>query len=245
MGIKKIDAILTKFGFGQPTGIDLPNELGGVLPSPAWKMKSYQQNWYLGDTVITAIGQGYFLVTPLGLAVHTATLATRGKHYRPYLLDAIETDGNKTYTQPHALPPVKLQHPQVWQTVLNAMRQVISKDGTAWRFGVPKNYTAAAKTGTAQVTSTNFGEDYTHVPEKLRPDSWIIVFAPYQQPEIAIAVLVEHSPGASAPVSRKIADYYFAHRQEILSTTKVPTPKLTNITNTDSQTQTKKDDTTN
>lgn len=218
MGINKIDSILGKFGFGQKTGIDLPNELGGVLPSPAWKMKSYQKSWYYGDTVITSIGQGYMLVTPLELAVHTATLATRGTHYQPYLLDAAEINGHKIYIKPKMLAPVILKHPEIWQTVLSAMHQVISKEGTAWRFGDPKNYTAAAKTGTAQVVSINFGENYANVPEKLRPNSWIIVFAPYKKPEIAIAVLVEHHTGTSAPISRKIADYYFAHRQQILST---------------------------
>lgn len=219
MGIDKIDQILNKFGLGQKTGIDLPNELSGVLPSPAWKKRAYGIPWYLGDTVITSIGQGYLLVTPMILASMTATLATRGHRYKPYLLNATQSAGKIKYVTPQALPSVILKHPQTWNTVLQAMHKVISQYGTAWSFGIPKTYTAAAKTGTAQVTSQNFSEDYTNVPKALWPDSWIIVFAPYKDPQIAITVLVEHGPGKSAPIARKIADYYFTHQAKIIATT--------------------------
>ncbi|MEM9243765.1 MAG: penicillin-binding protein 2 [Pseudomonadota bacterium] len=216
MGIDKIDAILSQFIFGKKTGIDLPDELSGVLPSPAWKMKSYNTPWYLGDTVISAIGQGYTLVTPIEMALNTAMIATRGKHYKPYLLDAISDGSQKTYTKTQQLPSVQLKHQQPWDVVLNAMHKVISRYGTGWGFGEPKNYTAAGKTGTAQVISINFGENYSKVPKKQRPDSWIIIFAPYKNPEIAVAVVVEHAPGHSAKIARRITDYYFAHKKEIL-----------------------------
>jgi penicillin-binding protein 2 len=215
MGIKNIDSILGRFGYGNMTGIDLPDEIPGTLASPAYKIKQYQTQWYPGDTVNTSIGQGYMQVTPLQLASAYATLSERGKRFKPYLLLATADKPNhKTMNPPKPLPPVQLASQQPWDVVINAMHDVISQQGTAWRFGTPSNYTAAAKTGTSQVISKNLSENYTNVPINERPNSSIVVFAPVQNPQIAIAVVVEHAPGTSAPIARKVADYYFAHLQK-------------------------------
>jgi penicillin-binding protein 2 len=213
MGIDNLDIILAEFGFGQLTNIDLPNELPGVVPSPAWKTKHYQTMWYPGDTINTSIGQGNTQVTLIQLADAAAALSMRGERFKPYLLYATEDDDNqKVLIASTPLPPVKIKTSQTWDIVINAMHRVISEEGTGWGFGIPKNYTAAGKTGTAQTTSIfNRSEIYTNVAKKLRPDSWIIVFAPVENPQIAIAVLVEHDPGAAASISRKVADYYFKH----------------------------------
>ncbi|MCP4473754.1 MAG: penicillin-binding protein 2 [Gammaproteobacteria bacterium] len=218
MGIDRIDEVLSAFNLGHPTGIDLPNELGGVLPSPKWKMKSYQHHWYPGDTVNTSIGQGYMLVTPLQMAVATATLSQKGLGFHPNLLQTVSNNNKSILTAPRPLVKIELNSPQTWQLVLSAMYQVISKEGTAWRFGHPKNYTAAAKTGTAQVLSSRFS-NYKHVAIAKRPNSWFIVFAPYEDANIAMAVIVEHGPGKAAPIARKVADYFFAHKAAILATT--------------------------
>ncbi|MAZ77984.1 MAG: penicillin-binding protein 2 [Legionellaceae bacterium] len=212
MGINNIDDILGRFGYGSMTGIDLPDEIPGTLASPAYKMKQYQTHWYPGDTVNTAIGQGYMQVTPLQLASAYATLSERGKRFKPYLLLAtVDSSGQKKLNPPKPLAPVKLASQQPWNVVVNAMQDVISQEGTAWRFGTPSNYTAAAKTGTSQVISRNLSENYTNVPVNQRPNSSIVVFAPVNNPQIAIAVVVEHAPGTSAPIARKVADYYFDH----------------------------------
>lgn len=214
MGIKNIDSILDRFGYGRMTGIDLPDEIPGTLASPTYKMKQHQTAWYPGDTVNTSIGQGYMQVTPMQLASAYATLSERGKRFKPYLLLATSNNTQqKIYTATKPLPPVKLASQQSWNVVINAMHDVISQEGTAWRFGIPKGYTAAAKTGTSQVISRNLSENYTNTPINLRPNSSIVVFAPVKNPQIAIAVIAEHAPGTSAPIARKVADYYFSHPQ--------------------------------
>jgi len=197
MGIKLIDKVLYDFGFGQPTGIDLPYEASGVRPSPQWKMMTYGKRWYLGDTVNLAIGQGYLLVTPIQLAFATEILANRGQKNRLHLCLASKNQHqlqqpcvSSQLTIPHQMSSMDsniLQDSKAWQTIQDAMHQVISRSGSGWGFGIPRNYTVAAKTGTAQVSSIRFSSNkYTHVPKKLRPDSWVIIFAPYQHPEIAL-----------------------------------------------------------
>lgn len=212
MGIANIDKILGEFGFGQLTQVDLPNELPGVLPSPLWKEKHYKTTWYPGDTINTSIGQGNTQITPLQLASAVATLSTRGTRFKPYLLYATENaTGQKTITAPVSLPPVVLKDNTTWDVVLKAMSRVISENGNAWRFGIPQNYTAAAKTGTAQMISVFLhSADYAKIDKSHRPDSLIVVFAPVEKPQIAVAVLVEHDPGGAAPLARKVTDYYFS-----------------------------------
>jgi penicillin-binding protein 2 len=211
MGIANIDKILGEFGFGEPSQIDLPNELPGVLPSPLWKEKHYKKTWYPGDTINTSIGQGNTQITPLQLASAVAALSMRGKRFKPYLLYATEdATGQKNITTPTLLPPVVLKDDTAWNTVIHAMSRVISENGNAWRFGIPQNYTAAAKTGTAQMISVFLhNADYAKIDKSHRPDSLIVVFAAVEKPQIAVAVLVEHDPGAAAPLARKITDYYF------------------------------------
>jgi penicillin-binding protein 2 len=218
MGIKEIDTILAKFGFGSKTGIDMGEEFGGILPSPGWKKRYRGVSWYPGDTVITGIGQGFMLATPLQLAQAMATLAMQGKGYKPYLLwkskpinaDAIE---HPSISQPPIELPAK-----IWQLVLQSMVDVIeAPQGTGRiRFGTNAGYTVGAKTGTAQVFSIKQGErvaSQDSLPERLRDHSVFIAFAPADEPKIALAVLVENSALAPA-VARKVLDYYLLNKDE-------------------------------
>ncbi len=213
MGIDLIDHTLTTFGFGTSTHLGLPSELNGTIPSPTWKSTHKASPWYVGDTVITGIGQGSLLVTPLQLASATATLAMHGKHYQPHLVHAIQTDP-KTHTlvEPQLTSTITLKNPHNWDIVIDALQDVVrSPNGTAHYFGHP-NYTVAAKTGTAQVYGHHRDEVYVqnNVPWKLRNNHLFIDFAPVEQPKIALAIVIEHEGGVDH-IARLITDYYLLH----------------------------------
>ena len=212
MGISAIEDMLVQFGFGQLTHVDLLEEAPGLVPSPHWKRNSKGVSWYPGDTLITSIGQGFMLASPLQLANATASLSQHGQRFRPHLLSKTLND----HEQPHEYKPleeypIQLKNNDYWTIVADGMQSVIlSNEGTGYRFGRNTPYTVAAKTGTAQVFSGSQYEKkkYTDIPEALRDHSLFIVFAPVEKPEIAIAVMVENDFVASH-VARIVMDAYF------------------------------------
>lgn len=214
LGVKSLDKALDLFGFGAKTGIDLPGERAGVVPTPRWKRAYRGQSWYTGDTVLTGIGQGFMLATPLQLAYATATLAERGKGYIPTLLLNISTpNGRNDHIQPEQTKQISFKNTRIWPLVIAGMRGVImNRLGTAWAFGKDAPYTAAAKTGTAQVYGHNRDEERsrTNIPYKLRNNHLFIVFAPIKNPQIALAVVVEHASFADR-IARNVLDFYFNH----------------------------------
>lgn len=225
LGIERMASALTSFGFGPPTGIDITGEFGGVVPSPEWKRSQPQftrpedRVWFPGETVITGIGQGYMLATPLQLAHATATLAAHGKRYQPRLMIGTEDtfDGGVSYAEPEALEAVEIDAAQ-WQIVQDAMVGVTSGPrGSARASMRGAEYVVAGKTGTAQVFSVAQEEQYDEeeVDERLRDHGLFIAYAPAEAPQIAVAVVVENGGGgsrAAAPVARKMLDAYFAAR---------------------------------
>lgn len=213
LGIRNQDKILQEFGFGRPTGIDLPNELGGLVPTPEWKRRIKGESWYMGDSVPIGIGQGYLLVTPLQLVQGVSLIAERGIKYQPHLL-LKSVEGPKTLLQP-TYPPqqlVSLEDPSIWNTIISAMQQVVmAPGGTAFNSFQGSNvpYTVAGKTGTAQVVNREGGEDQDeNTPKALRNNHLFIAFAPIDHPQIAIVVLYEHGIGAPR-LARKVMDIYF------------------------------------
>ena len=220
MGIQRMDTILSQFGFGQKTGIDLNDELPGIIASPAWKQKVKGSRWYDGDTVISSIGQGYMQATPLQLAEATATLANHGKRFTPYLLLG-EQAPNQVYrlNEPVALQRVTLKNNQYWDVVIKAMQAVVaSPQGTAYQgFGRNYAYTIAAKTGTGQVSkrrNPNEGDKQDNLPVKLRDHNLFVAFAPVNNPKIALAIVTEHSHTA-VPIARVIFDYYLGEINQV------------------------------
>ncbi|MBV54074.1 MAG: penicillin-binding protein 2 [Coxiellaceae bacterium] len=213
MGIALIDHTLKTFGFGSLTHINLPSELDGTIPSPDWKVSHQGSPWYTGDTVITGIGQGSLLVTPLQLASATATLAMHGKHFQPHLVHSIQTKSDQsTLIKPQLISTITLNDPHNWDIVIDALQDVVrSPHGTARYFG-PHNYTVAAKTGTAQVYGHHRDEVYVqnNVPWKLRNNHLFIDFAPVEQPKIALALVIEHDGGADR-IAGLITTYYLTH----------------------------------
>ena len=221
LGIDRVHDYLTEFGLGQPPGVDLVGALPGVIPSPEWKRRTMHKPWYLGETVITGIGQGYMLATPLQLATATAALAMHGQRFAPHVLHAIgdPLSGVISDTTPQALPAVQQAHPGDWDFVIKAMEGVV-KYGTASRIGGGK-YAIAGKTGTAQVHAKKLGvmgeEDESDTPKELRDHALFIAFAPAEKPRIAVAVLVEHGGGGgavAAPVARKVMDAYLLEQTD-------------------------------
>jgi penicillin-binding protein 2 len=208
LGIKRISAMLDQFGFGQLTDIEVQEELAGNLPTPAWKLKTHGKRWYVGDTIVVGIGQGYLQVTPLQLATATAILANRGIGFKSHLLYAFRHPGQDiVYSEPMAKSAVLLKSERYWNVVIDAMVKVIT-EGTGHRFGTA-DYAVAAKTGTAQVVNVRYSiSDKSLIPERFRNNSVFIIFSPVKKPEIALAVLVENSDDAPI-IARKVLDYYF------------------------------------
>jgi penicillin-binding protein 2 len=213
LGIHRIDDILYQFGFGYPTGIDLEDEVPGIVASPEWKKKVKRAGWYEGDTVISSIGQGSMLATPLQLAVAVATLANRGDRYVPYLLLGDEIPGKRYVLQkPFLLNTVTVNDKKDWDVIIDAMQDVVRmREGTAYaRFGQNYSYTIAAKTGTAQIISSKPGnelDNQENLPEKLRDHHLFIAFAPVEDPQIAVGIITENS-NMSVEATRLIFDYY-------------------------------------
>lgn len=212
MGINLIEDILKQFGFGQLTHIDLHEESPGLVPNPSWKKRTKGVSWYPGDTLITTIGQGFMLVTPLQLASAAAALSLHGQRFQPHLVKYLTDDHNNQETIKVVEEyPIKLKNNQNWGLIIDAMRAVITdNEGTGYRFGRRPSYTVAAKTGTAQVFSLSQieSENKRIIPEELRDHSWFMAFAPIEEPEIAVAVLVENDVIAPQ-IARTIMDGYF------------------------------------
>ncbi len=217
MGINKIHKFLTKFGFGQKTGIDLPGERSGLLPSTEWKKRVRGKIWYPGETLIAGIGQGYMLVTPLQLALATATLASRGERFQPRLLKAIHVkNGDKIIpiNEPHTR--IQLNNEHNWDRVDNAMELVVhGSRGTARATGWGMKFKMAGKTGTAQVFGIAQGAEYDKktVAKKLRDHALFIGFGPVKHPVLAVAVVGENGEHGShmAPIARDLIKNYM-HR---------------------------------
>ncbi|MCQ2894825.1 penicillin-binding protein 2 [Helicobacter pylori] len=192
ISIEKLSKTLREVGFGEKTGVDLPNEFVGIVPDNLWKLKRFNQDWHVGDTLITAIGQGSFLVTPLQVLAYTGLIAT-GKLATPHF--AIN---NK---QPLKDPLNSFQKKKL-QALRVGMYEVCNhKDGTAYHSTRGSKVTLACKTGTAQVVEIaqnivnrmkEKDMEYFH-----RSHAWITAFLPYEKPKYAITILVEHGEGGS------------------------------------------------
>ena len=216
--IDALHGFLTQFGFGQPTGIDIDGERGGLLPSRDWKRKRFkspqEQKWYPGDSVSVGIGQGYNLATPVQLAFATAILANNGVVYKPHIVRDITDarNGETRAIEPQPARTVKL-NPKWVQLVKSAMVDVTKPGGTAARSAAGAQYAYGGKTGTAQVIAMKQNEkwDDKKVAERHRDHSLFIAYAPAAAPTIALGILVEnggHGSATAAPIARVVLDYF-------------------------------------
>lgn len=221
LGIDNIAKFMGPFGFGSRTGIDLPGEATGVLPSPEWKRERFrrpeQQQWFAGETISVGIGQGYNAYTPLQLANALAALVNNGQLYRPHIVRHVidAKTGARRVVEPEPLREIPLKAANI-KAVLDGMVGV-NVSGTGRRAFQGAAYTSGGKTGTAQVFSLR-GQRYVEgrVRERLRDHSWFVAYAPAESPKIALAVLVENGgfgAQSAAPIARQVMDYYLLHQR--------------------------------
>lgn len=236
IGIDKISSFLQLFGIGEKTGIDMPFEALGVLPSRQYKINRYKEaaakkavstQWFMGDTINIGIGQGYIAITPMQLALAVSTIAMRGRMMQPHLLLAHEVADKSKTLYPH--PKVKRVLSQIkkqdWEYIIDGMIAVVHdrRAGTARDIAeyTRNNYKIAGKTGTAQVvsqTAQDVKRNIEDIPKNQRDHGLFIAFAPAHKPEIAVVVLREHAGQGSfvaAPIAAKLIQFYlrkFAYR---------------------------------
>ena len=215
LGVDRINKWATLFGLGVKSGIDLPNEVQGLVPSTAWKAQNTKEKkWYAGETISVAIGQGQVSVTPISLAVYTATLANGGTRITPHLVKAID-DGKELKPVP---PPPPKSQVDVSREKLQAIRDgmwlvVNGGSGTARRAMIPGK-DVCGKTGTAQVIS-NQGRTAARTTKNLRDHGWFTFFAPRDNPGIAGVVFLEHGihSANAASVAKHLLETYFAKKE--------------------------------
>jgi len=215
LGIDNIHSFMSPFSFGKKTGIDIGPESRGILPSRTWKKQKIGTRWYPGETLIAAIGQGYMLATPLQLALSTAILANKGIKVSAKLVKGIENNKGEISSLPSSKSEkIVLKDEANWDLMFQSMKNVMhNPKGTAYRSGLNANYKIAGKTGTAQVKSIKQNEEYDEEATALRhrDHGLYIGFAPTDDPQIAIAIIVENGGSGSstaAPIARELFDTY-------------------------------------
>ena len=216
MGIDRMSAFMQQFGFGRKTGVDSTGERNGLLPSREWKRRTEGMPWFPGETLITGIGQGALLVTPIQLANSTAAFAARGKRFQPHLVKSVEKvpQNNRINIASRVAGQYEIARERNWAHVHKAMVNVVhGLRGTAHRISQGLEYKVAGKTGTAQVFEIAQDEEYDEetVKEELRDHALFISYAPADAPRIAVAVIVEnggHGSSVAAPIARRIMDAY-------------------------------------
>lgn len=218
LGIDRLHHYMSAFGLGQRVSLDLFEEAAGLMPSREWKRANRRQAWYPGETVITGIGQGYMLTTPLQLAQATALVATRGKWVRPRLLKQAGGLSPEQLMAADLLEDretpadIVARDPRYWDQVTRGMVEVVhGPRGTANKLGKEAAYTIAGKSGTAQVVAIRQGERYDRnkVQERHRDHALFVAFAPAENPQIAVAVMVENGEsgsGVAGPVAKQVLD---------------------------------------
>jgi penicillin-binding protein 2 len=210
LGVDQIYEFGQLFGLGRPSGIDLPVERPGLLPSREWKRANRNEPWYPGETLNIGIGQGYMLTTPLQLAVATAALASHGKLFRPMLLKSVSGE----VPEAPVAEQFALKDPANWAIIDNAMQAVVhGPKGTAKGISRELQYRIAGKTGTAQVVGIAQDAEYDAelLSKRNRDHALFVAYAPAEKPQIAVAVVVEngeHGSTTAAPIARVVMDAY-------------------------------------
>ena len=220
MDITQFTDFVSQFGFGRNMAIDVADARSGLLPNPVWKRGMKGEPWYPGDTINMSIGQGDVLVTPLQLATYSALIANRGEWLRPRMLLSSDEPLMEFDAGPSPEPVVG---PSIfdWESIVDAMEDVVHRgkqgfrqNGTAYsHIGTDITYRMAGKSGTTQVVEIRQGEEYSaeELNEYQRKHAWFMAFAPADNPQIAMSVLVENGGGGSsvaAPVARAVIDAY-------------------------------------
>jgi penicillin-binding protein 2 len=216
LGVDTMHDFMAPFGFGQITGIDVNGEVRGVLPSQAWKRNAYrrpeQKKWFAGETISLGIGQGYNTFTMLQLAQATAVLANNGIKHRPRLLLGTQDAVTREMKPVPRDPPIDLGYKPENIAVVRKAMVGVTQDGTSTRVFAGAPYLSGGKTGTAQAVTIGQKDKYNSakLQEHQRDHAVYIAFAPVNDPQIALAVIVENAgwgAGVAAPIARRVFDY--------------------------------------
>ena len=211
LGIDSIAETSLLVGFGEPTGIDLPHEEDGTVPSKRWKLRFFHEKWYAGETISVAIGQGALTTTPLQIASAMGGLALGGEWHQPHLVPHDEMQSIRQDFQPPAPRRAELD-PSAVREIVRGLWGVVNEAGTGVRSRIP-GYDVCGKTGTAQVVSRQYAKD--HDEEASKDNAWFVGFAPCEAPEIVVVALHEHGEHGSiaAPIVRDVIKAYFDKKQ--------------------------------
>lgn len=218
MGIDRVSSWMNHFGFGMPTGIDILEETSGIMPTRDWKQKKYKRPWVQGDTISVGIGQGYWIATPLQVAKALAVLVNNGKVNTPHLMKYIEGDKIEPYKDPLLYEDINEPKQQYWELAKRGMYNVVNaSNGTGRKPFIGTNYHVAGKSGTAQVFSLKENQTYNagNLVKELHDHAWFVGFAPYENPKMVVAVILENAGGGGSnagPVVRSVMDYYLNER---------------------------------
>ncbi len=216
MGIEEISRYARMLGFGAPTGIDLPGEYVGLVPDPQWKEENKNEPWQKGETISVSIGLSFLLVTPIQIATHTALIANRGIRVTPHLFGSLSSNGverENRFNFPSS-QAVNID-PSIFEQVIQGMWQAVNDQGTGWAAMV-SGYDVCGKTGSTQLVSKDRSEEEAkeegeEEEEEVKTHSWFTGFAPRDNPEIVVTVLVEYGGmggTTAAPLARKLFNLY-------------------------------------
>ena len=220
LGIDRIHDSMSQFGFGEFTGIDLYEESQAILPSRGWKRARFNEPWYIGDTISVGIGQSYWNATPLQLANSLNILVNRGRKFTPTLLKGFLVEGELVDEPLKESTVIAVKNEANWDIVLDSLYGTVNREhGTAHSAYRGAKYIAAGKTGTAQLFTIAQDAEYEaeSVNENLRDNAMYIGYAPYDDPQISIAVAIENVGGGgsnAAPLARHVMDYYFEAQEK-------------------------------
>jgi penicillin-binding protein 2 len=223
LGIDKIAEYSALVGLGRATGIDLPNEAEGTVPSTRWKLRFFREKWYAGETISVSIGQGALTVTPLQMAYAYGGLAMRGVWHQPHLIPYNELRDVRPGAEPPPPVTAALDREKV-DAIVNGLRGVVSPGGTGMRARLP-GQDVCGKTGTAQLASMQYTSG--RGDKELRDTAWFVAFAPCDAPEIAVAALFEHGEHGhlAAPIARDVIKAHFDKQQRIEWTKRIQPPE--------------------
>ncbi len=220
LGVDRLAYYARMLGLGRPTGIELPGERAGLVPTSRWKARRFGEVWVKGESLSVAIGQGFNLLTPIQLAHMYAGIASGGTRYRPFLVDRVESPDGQVVrrTQEEEIGTLPFKD-ETLALIRKALRGVVHEPrgtGSAMR-GLPGGVEAAGKTGTAQVVAlrSDGPEDEEDIPERFRDHAWFVTYLPADDPELVLAILVEHGGhggATAAPLARRIAETWLETR---------------------------------
>jgi penicillin-binding protein 2 len=229
LGVDRIHKWASLLGLGERSGIDLPNELKGLVPSTEWKQREMKEKWYAGETISVSIGQGAVSVTPLSMAVMMMVVANGGTRFTPHVLKAVdEGEGLKPVPAPPPQSMVKMKQSTI-DAVHDGLWLVVNGAGTGGRGKIP-GYNVAGKTGTSQVVSNQGKAAVARTGMDVRDHGWFVFFAPHDKPEIAGVIFAEHAEHGylGAPIAKYAMETYFAKKEgrPLPTLQKAPTPAI-------------------